>query len=289
MEINYWLVSLFWHASKYEKYGSFLSGSFQDYLLPSSKEINQPEIIHIETPSPFTPLGSKGLGEGNCMSTPVAIANAFSDATGLDNITLPLTKSKIHFYLNHKQKEIKSKFVNKSLRLKTDYPISGSGNVIINMNKSTLWKKLLDVKALKDIIPGCKKIELIKKNHYLGIINIKVGPIKGEYKFIVQLTNIKNEKSLKLKGNASGKLGQGNGEGILNLTEVDGKIKISYSYSANVNGKISIVGNRLLNSASKIIINQFFNSFEKITNPKKTTMLNYIKIKLGMINETSSI
>ncbi len=274
---------------KYEKDGSFLSGSFQDYLLPSSKEINQPEIIHIETPSPFTPLGSKGLGEGNCMSTPVAIANAFSDATGLDNITLPLTKSKIHFYLNHKQKEIKSKFVNKSLRLKTDYPISGSGNVIINMNKSTLWKKLLDVKALKDIIPGCKKIELIKKNHYLGIINIKVGPIKGEYKFIVQLTNIKNEKSLKLKGNASGKLGQGNGEGILNLTEIDGKIKISYSYSANVNGKISIVGNRLLNSASKIIINQFFNSFEKITNPKKTTMLNYIKIKLGIINETSSI
>ena len=73
------------------------------------------------------------------------------------------------------------------------------------------------------------------------------------------------------------------------VKEVDGKTNLSYSYAANVNGKISIVGNRLLNSASKIIINQFFNSFLKIKRPKTTTMLNYIKIKLGIINETSSI
>ena len=37
-----------------------------------------------ETPSPFTPLGAKGVGEGNCMSTPVCIANAVADALGRD-------------------------------------------------------------------------------------------------------------------------------------------------------------------------------------------------------------
>ena len=47
-------------------------------------KIIKPTIIHIETPSPFTPLGAKGLGEGNCMSTPVAIANAASDALGIE-------------------------------------------------------------------------------------------------------------------------------------------------------------------------------------------------------------
>ena len=35
-----------------------------------------------ETPSPFTPLGAKGLGEGNTMSAPAAIANAVADALG---------------------------------------------------------------------------------------------------------------------------------------------------------------------------------------------------------------
>ena len=45
-------------------------------------EVPTPLILHIETPSPFTPLGAKGVGEGNCMSTPVCIANAVADALG---------------------------------------------------------------------------------------------------------------------------------------------------------------------------------------------------------------
>ena len=43
-------------------------------------------ILHYETPSPFTPLGAKGVGEGNCMSTPVCIANAVADALGLAEV-----------------------------------------------------------------------------------------------------------------------------------------------------------------------------------------------------------
>jgi hypothetical protein len=49
----------------------------------------------METPSPFTPLGSKGVGEGNCMSTPVCIANAVADALGLKDVELPLVPAKL--------------------------------------------------------------------------------------------------------------------------------------------------------------------------------------------------
>ena len=37
-------------------------------------------MLHQETPSPLTPLGAKGLAEGNCMSVPACIANAIADA-----------------------------------------------------------------------------------------------------------------------------------------------------------------------------------------------------------------
>jgi ferredoxin-NADP reductase len=66
----------------YDEAGSFLSGSFADYLVPTVSEIPRLEILHQETPSPFTPLGAKGLAEGNCMSTPACIANAVADALG---------------------------------------------------------------------------------------------------------------------------------------------------------------------------------------------------------------
>ena len=47
--------------------GAFLSGTFADYLVPTTTEVPEPVILHVETPSPFTPLGAKGVGEGNCM------------------------------------------------------------------------------------------------------------------------------------------------------------------------------------------------------------------------------
>ena len=67
---------------RYGEDGSFQSGTFADYLVPTTCEVPEPVILHMETPSPFTPLGAKGLGEGNNMSTPVCIANAVADALG---------------------------------------------------------------------------------------------------------------------------------------------------------------------------------------------------------------
>ena len=63
--------------------GSFLCGTFADYLVPTACEVPAPTILHMESPSPFTPLGAKGVGEGNTMSTPVCLANAVADALEL--------------------------------------------------------------------------------------------------------------------------------------------------------------------------------------------------------------
>src|SRR5215510_16230044 len=52
-------------------------------------------IDHLSSPSPFTALGAKGLGEGNTMSAPVAIANAVADALGRDDVELPLTPPRV--------------------------------------------------------------------------------------------------------------------------------------------------------------------------------------------------
>ena len=87
-------------AALYEEYayapdGAFLTGTFADYLVPTATEVPTPLILHAETPSPFTPLGAKGVGEGNCMSTPVCIANAVADALGVNALDLPLTPAKL--------------------------------------------------------------------------------------------------------------------------------------------------------------------------------------------------
>ena len=92
-------------AALYEEFayspdGAFLAGTFADYLLPTTTEVPAPTILHVETPSPFTPLGAKGVGEGNCMSTPVCLANAVADALGIAAIDLPMTPAKLAAHIH---------------------------------------------------------------------------------------------------------------------------------------------------------------------------------------------
>jgi 2-furoyl-CoA dehydrogenase large subunit len=79
----------------YDDSGSFLSGSFADYAVPTAGMVPDLVVLHRETPSPVTPLGAKGVAEGNSMSTPVCIANAVADALGVADLDLPLTSPRI--------------------------------------------------------------------------------------------------------------------------------------------------------------------------------------------------
>jgi 2-furoyl-CoA dehydrogenase large subunit len=79
----------------YDEDGNLLTGTFMDYLCPTAADMPSLRMEHLETPSPFTALGAKGLGEGTTMSAPVAIANAVADALGVDALELPLTPARV--------------------------------------------------------------------------------------------------------------------------------------------------------------------------------------------------
>jgi 2-furoyl-CoA dehydrogenase large subunit len=75
--------------------GNLLTGTFMDYLCPTAPDLPPLTMGHRETASPFTTLGSKGLGEGTTMSAPVAIANAVADAIGVQALEVPLTPGRV--------------------------------------------------------------------------------------------------------------------------------------------------------------------------------------------------
>jgi CO/xanthine dehydrogenase Mo-binding subunit len=82
----------------YDQNGQFLSGSYLDYLMPTSMEMPPMKIGHCETPSPYTPHGIKGGGEGGRMMAPAAINVAVNDALvslGVRLTELPMTPDRI--------------------------------------------------------------------------------------------------------------------------------------------------------------------------------------------------
>jgi 2-furoyl-CoA dehydrogenase large subunit len=244
---------------RYGDDGSFLSGTFADYLVPTTCEVPDPLILHMETPSPFTPLGAKGLGEGNNMSTPVCIGNAVADALGVSDIRLPLTPSKVMELIgidDPPPSRPQTSFVETPSR--GGKALAARGEVRIEASPEAVFAVLLDPVALAKIIPGCKALERTAENHYRADVTIGVGMIKARYAAEVALSELDPPRSLRLRGTGLSSVGSATGSGLVTLTPSGTGTLLHYDYEAEVSGKVAAVGSRMLEGAAKIVLNQLF-------------------------------
>ncbi|MBI4635883.1 MAG: xanthine dehydrogenase family protein [Candidatus Rokubacteria bacterium] len=82
----------------YDESGQLLTGTLMDYLAPTASEIPTMEVHHLETPSPTTLGGFRGMGEGGTIGAPAVIANAVADALsplGIEVNELPITPERL--------------------------------------------------------------------------------------------------------------------------------------------------------------------------------------------------
>jgi carbon-monoxide dehydrogenase large subunit len=82
----------------FDSEGQPLASTFADYLLPGATEVPSVRINHMETLSPYTEFGQKGIGESGAIGPPAAIANAVNDALkalGVEIGELPITPRRL--------------------------------------------------------------------------------------------------------------------------------------------------------------------------------------------------
>jgi aerobic carbon-monoxide dehydrogenase large subunit len=82
----------------YDEQGQITTASLVDYLVPSACEIPPMSVVHLESVSPTTLGGFRGMGEGGTIGAPAAIANALADALsplGIEINELPVTPERL--------------------------------------------------------------------------------------------------------------------------------------------------------------------------------------------------
>jgi carbon-monoxide dehydrogenase large subunit len=82
----------------FDRRGQPLASTLADYLLPGSAEMPNIRVLHMETPSPYTEFGQKGVGEGGAIGPAAAIANAVNDALvkfGVEVCEIPITPHRV--------------------------------------------------------------------------------------------------------------------------------------------------------------------------------------------------
>jgi carbon-monoxide dehydrogenase large subunit len=82
----------------FDRRGQPLASTLADYLLPGSAEMPNIRVLHMETPSPYTEFGQKGVGEGGAIGPAAAIANAVNDALvkfGVEVCQIPIAPHRV--------------------------------------------------------------------------------------------------------------------------------------------------------------------------------------------------
>lgn len=131
-----------------------------------------------------------------------------------------------------------------------------SGEYLFDGPRQLVWETLLDPEVLAGVLPGCEKLELVGDNEYEGALNIKIGPVQGQFMGKVKLLNLRAPESYTMEVDGRGAPGFVKATGNLDLEPADDGTQVSYEGDAQVGGRLASVGQRLVESSAKAIIKQ---------------------------------
>ena len=244
----------------YEDDGTFRSGTFAEYLVPTAAELPQFQLVHpTPNPSPYTRLGAKGIAEGNQYSTPVCVANAVADALGIDDVRLPLKPARVMQWLEGEERPPSTGAAPAASKTApgTRPTIEGTGEMQVPASAEQVWEILLDPDRMAKIVPGCESLEKVGENSFAGVAMLGVGPVKGRFNARINLTNLDRPNRANLVGSAEGVLGTSRGTGAFELLPNDEGTLVKYSYSVELSGKVAAVGGRMIRGAARHLIDRF--------------------------------
>jgi carbon monoxide dehydrogenase subunit G len=136
------------------------------------------------------------------------------------------------------------------------------GKQKIEAQRERVFAALTDPAVLQKCIPGCQELEKTADNQYAAKLTASVGSIKGIFTATVVLTELVVPSHYELLVEGKGQPGFVKGSGDLNLQAQNGTTEIQYTGEVNVGGVLASVGQRMLESAAKMMVSKFFNALE---------------------------
>ena len=138
-----------------------------------------------------------------------------------------------------------------------------SATYIFDAPAERVWNTLMDPAALAACVPGCQSLEPTGENEYQAVVNVGVGPVRGNFTARVAITetNPFNSYRLSLSGNSN--IGFGSGESVVTLEEADGKTTVRVDSQAQAGGTVARVGQRMMESVARGLLDRFFSCLQE--------------------------
>jgi carbon monoxide dehydrogenase subunit G len=133
------------------------------------------------------------------------------------------------------------------------------GEQILPGSRERVWALFNDPERLSKLVPGLEKLEILGPNEYGGTMNVGIAAVKGVYTGKLKLEDIKAPEHYKMVVDGKGKQGFMRGSGTLDLVaKGSSETIVKYAGDIQLGGPIVQVGQRVVDSAAKMLMGQFF-------------------------------
>jgi len=135
--------------------------------------------------------------------------------------------------------------------------LNGKRNV--ETDPATLWNMLMDIEILPKIVPGISKLEKIGENTYKSTLEVKFGPVSGEFTGDMQMEDIRHQRSFTLNAQQHNKIGTVNSVMKIELMPISGKeTEVAFSGEVTISGLLKMMGEKVLGGVTEMLTKQFF-------------------------------
>jgi carbon monoxide dehydrogenase subunit G len=138
-----------------------------------------------------------------------------------------------------------------------------SGSYTIPAPQERAYALLQDPAVLAKCMPGCESLDKIGEDEYAMRMKMLLGSMSGLFEGKVKISEPHPPLSFRLMVTGSGKIGFMKGEGVLTLTPIEDKTSVQYEGDVQVGGTIAVVGQRLIDTTSKMLIKRFFETLSQ--------------------------
>lgn len=138
------------------------------------------------------------------------------------------------------------------------------GSYTFEAPQRTVWEALQNPAVLTSVLPGCDRLEEVGEHQFEGELNIKVGPVQGKFKGRVEMRDLVEPSSFNLGIDGQGSSGFVKATAKVDLEGAGESTVMNYDSDAQVGGRIASVGQRLLDSSAKAIIQQSLDGLHEL-------------------------
>ena len=140
--------------------------------------------------------------------------------------------------------------------------LKGKRNV--ETDPATLWNMLMDVEILPKIVPGISKLEKTGENTYKSVLEVKFGPVSGEFTGDMQMEDISHQRSFTLKAQQHNKIGTVNSAMKIDLIPIsDNETEVAFGGEITISGLMSMMGQKVLGGVTDMLTKQFFANLDR--------------------------